>query len=52
MFKHPDVDALREVRRCYPKVPILFSDNTELIVERAATVDGIVPTAQPVRLSF
>jgi beta-lactamase superfamily II metal-dependent hydrolase len=52
MFKHPDADALGEVRRCYPNVPIVFSDNTELIVERASAVDGIVPTSTPLRLLF
>lgn len=49
-FHHPDEDALEKVRSHYPDVPIHFTDDTELIRQRAAVVGARPPQDLPLRL--
>jgi beta-lactamase superfamily II metal-dependent hydrolase len=49
-FHHPDEDALEKVRAHYPEVPIHFTDDTELIRLRAATVGARPPEVLPLQL--
>jgi beta-lactamase superfamily II metal-dependent hydrolase len=53
-FKHPDADALQKIREHYPDVPIHFTDNTEVIAERAGSIGLDAPSADqlPVELNF
>ena len=53
-FKHPDADALQKIRDHYPDVPIRFTDNTDVIVERAGSIGLDAPSADelPVELHF
>jgi beta-lactamase superfamily II metal-dependent hydrolase len=51
-FHHPDEDALGMVRAHYPDVPIHFTDDTELIRQRAATVGARPPDVLPLRLDL
>lgn len=53
-FKHPDADALAKIRTHYPAVPIHFTDNTEIIEKRAASIGLRPPTPDqlPVQLDF
>jgi beta-lactamase superfamily II metal-dependent hydrolase len=49
-FRHPDEDALEKVRSHYPEVPIHFTDDTEHIRMRAATVGAHPPEVLPLQL--
>ena len=49
-FHHPDEDALAKIRSHYPDVPIHFTDDTELIRERAASVGARPPEVLPLQL--
>ncbi len=53
-FKHPDADALQKIRDHYPDVPIQFTDNTDVIAERAASIGMTAPSPDelPVELTF
>ena len=51
-FGHPDELALGLLRRHYPHVPILFTDDNEHLRNRAATCDGVVPVDRPVVISL
>jgi beta-lactamase superfamily II metal-dependent hydrolase len=51
-FRHPDEDALAKIRSHYPDVPIHFTDDTEHIRQRAATVGALPPAVLPLRLEF
>ncbi|MGD9705747.1 MAG: ComEC/Rec2 family competence protein [Acidimicrobiia bacterium] len=51
-FRHPDEDALAKVRAHYPEVPIHFTDDTDHIRQRAATVGALPPEVLPLRLEF
>jgi beta-lactamase superfamily II metal-dependent hydrolase len=51
-FHHPDEDALEKVRSHYPTVPIHFTDDTELIQQRAALVGSTPPETLPLRLDL
>jgi hypothetical protein len=47
-FKHPDQDTLDMLSRHYPAVPILFTDATAVIEERARHVGASPPRESPV----
>ena len=51
-FRHPDEDALQKIRAHYPKVPIHFTDDTDHIRQRAATVGAVPPLVLPLQLDF
>ena len=51
-FHHPDEDALEKVRSHYPEVPIHFTDDTEHIRLRAATVGARPPEVLPLQLQL
>jgi beta-lactamase superfamily II metal-dependent hydrolase len=51
-FHHPDEDALEKVRSHYPDVPIHFTDDTEHIRLRAATVGARPPEILPLQLQL
>ncbi len=51
-FRHPDEDALGKIRSHYPDVPIHFTDDTDHIRQRAATVGARPPEALPLRLDL
>jgi glyoxylase-like metal-dependent hydrolase (beta-lactamase superfamily II) len=51
-FRHPDEDALAKIRSHYPEVPIHFTDDTEHIRQRAATVGALPPAVLPLRLEL
>jgi hypothetical protein len=49
-FQHPDADALDKLRRRYPDVPILFTDATDVIRDRAIKIGSSAPGSSPVRI--
>ena len=51
-FRHPDEDALQKIRSHYPDVPIHFTDDTDHIRQRAATVGAVPPLVSPLQLDF
>jgi hypothetical protein len=51
-FHHPDEDALEKVRSHYPEVPIHFTDDTDLIRQRAAVVGTRPPQVLPLQLNL
>ncbi len=53
-FGHPDADALQMLRKHYPNVPIRFTDNTDVIADRARSIGLEPPTEEqlPVVLHF
>jgi hypothetical protein len=51
-FHHPDEDALEKVRSHYPDVPIQFTDDTDLIRQRAAVVGARPPQVLPLQLDL
>ena len=51
-FRHPDEDALQKIRSHYPDVPIHFTDDTDHIRQRAATVGAVPPLVLPLQLDF
>ena len=51
-FHHPDEDALEKVRAHYPDVPIHFTDDNDLIRERAAAVGTRPPQVLPLQLDL
>jgi hypothetical protein len=51
-FHHPDEDALEKIHSHYPDTPIHFTDDTDHIRQRAATVGALPPAAMPLRLDF
>jgi beta-lactamase superfamily II metal-dependent hydrolase len=51
-FHHPDEDALAKVRSHYPETAIHFTDDTDHIRQRAATVGAVPPAELPLRLDF
>ena len=51
-FHHPDEDALEKIRSHYPEVPIHFTDDTEHIRLRAATVGARPPEVLPLQLQL
>ena len=46
-YSHPDSDALDLLRQHYPDVPILFTDATDLIQERARQIGASEPSSFP-----
>jgi beta-lactamase superfamily II metal-dependent hydrolase len=48
-FHHPDEDALEKIRSHYPEVPVHFTDDTEHIRLRAATIGTRPPEALPLQ---
>jgi len=44
-YNHPDEDALELVRKHYPGVPIIFSDDTPVTQERAAQLGATGPSS-------
>ena len=51
-FHHPDEDALEKIRSHYPDMPIHFTDDTEHIRRRAATVGARPPEVLPLQLDL
>ncbi|NND76092.1 MAG: alpha/beta fold hydrolase [Ilumatobacter sp.] len=53
-FKHPDADALQKIRSHFPSVPIHFTDDTDIITQRAGSIGVTPPSADelPVELRF
>jgi beta-lactamase superfamily II metal-dependent hydrolase len=51
-FRHPDEDALEKIRAHYPEVPVHFTDDSEIIRQRAPVVGSEPPTVLPVRLGL
>ena len=51
-FHHPDEDALQKIRSHYPDTAIHFTDDTDHIRQRAATVGALPPAELPLRLEF
>ena len=51
-FRHPDEDALQKIRSHYPEAPIHFTDDTDHIRQRAATVGAVPPLVSPLQLDF
>jgi beta-lactamase superfamily II metal-dependent hydrolase len=51
-FRHPDEDALEKIRSHYPEAPIHFTDDTDHIRQRAATVGALPPEVLPLQLDF
>ena len=51
LFHHPDETALALIRRHYPTVPILFTDDNAELRARAATCNGTLPPEQPLVIS-
>ncbi len=51
-FKHPDLDTLDILRQHYPDVPVLFTDATDVIEERARHIGAPLPTSSPVVLEL
>jgi len=47
-----DEDALQKIRSHYPDVPIHFTDDTDHIRQRAATVGAVPPLVSPLQLDF
>lgn len=49
-FGHPDVETIDLLRRHYPRTPIQFTDDSDVIRSRASHAGSTPPVSAPVRL--